>query len=94
MGEKGVSSRLGRKKEEDGADRKRPEDCRRTFEGSAFEKPERVHGEFFEILGENELAGRVVARESFSIAREDVDCFFCDGVSDFLQRCLGHSASS
>ena len=44
------------------------------FEGAAFDEPEDVHAEFFEVLGEHELARRVRAGEALAVAGEDVDC--------------------
>ena len=62
-----------------------------TFEGAAFEEAECVHAEFFEILGQDELAGRVGAREGFAVASEDVDGLFSESVTDVFEHTLRHT---
>ena len=62
------------------------------FEGAGFEQTEGVHAEFFEIFGKHELARRVVAGEAFAVTREDVDRFFCDGVSYVFEWALCHTS--
>ena len=62
------------------------------FEGAGFEQTEGVHAELFEIFGQDELAGRVVAGEAFAVTGEDVDRFLGDGVSDVFEWALCHAS--
>ena len=61
------------------------------FEGPAFEQAEGVHAEFLEVLGQDELAGRMGAGEGFAVAGEDVDRLLREAAADLLQRALGHA---
>ena len=64
------------------------------FEGAGFEEAEDVHSEFLEVFGEDELARGVGAGESSSVAGEDIDAFFYEGVADFFEGLLHHSCGS
>lgn len=64
------------------------------FEGARFDQAEDVHAEFFEVFGEDELAWGVGSRTGFSVAGEDVDGFFGEGVSDVFEWAFDHSRRS
>lgn len=65
-----------------------------TFKGPGLQKTQDIHAEFFEIFGEDELAGRVRAGEGFSVAGKDIDCLFGESASDVLNWLFSHPCCS
>lgn len=62
-----------------------------ALEGTAFDEAENEHAEFFEVLREDELTGRVATGgRTFAVAGEDVDGLFCERVADVFEGSFGH----
>ena len=65
-----------------------------SFEGTGFEEAEIIHGELFEVFGQDELAGRVRAGGHAAMAGEDIDGLLGESVTDVFKRAFRHTRGS